>query len=331
MAALAPAQTWGQLRPGAELYARVKAYVPASPHFRDHHERWRVRTQSRTDAAVRRYLVDAAQWLDASAFPTHDTVNVPGSREEIWFNAACIKIFEYERGYELREIELHLINWRSDVYVDLDTWRENRIEYATGRTYLEIKTKDDDWNFSPACHDALLYHMIDIASIDVNYVCRALRRARAPLIMTTLSRTTRTVWILETKRDEDDAAGENPSEVCFGTVVDHAVTQYDVLDEEESYVQERAEEEDGTLVVHNYGSVDLRSSGPNGALIDDMIAGITQSDVAATVYGNVPTAPRLTQDVAGLVAQFSVFHIHRDSVFPHPPTPAHEMRKHARQ
>lgn len=322
MAALPPrAQAWQRLCPSDALRARVKAYVPASPHFHAHYEAWKLYTQKRTDAQVMHYLFYAAKWLDASGFPTSDEDSGSTLREDVWFNAACIKIFEIERNYELREIELHLINWNTFGRPD-DIRESKRDEYLRGVTYLRVEGGFIGGEFTHDPHSTILSNMDDVEDIDVDYMCRALRRNKIKLTMTTRLDTLHEVWIHEAKEEE------NASRVL--------IAHYDFETWDEYYMSpalddpnyaEEAEYHNGVLTVVSYGTIDLRSGGPNGWIVDDLIGGPRRADVAATIEQNAPTAPRLTLDIAKLVAEFGTLDVQDKDVFPRPRGHPHDKRK----
>jgi len=323
MAALPPrAQAWQRLRPSDALRARVKAYVPASPHFHAHYERWRAYTQRRTDAQVIHYLFYAARWLDASGFPVNDIDYGSELREDVWFNAVCIWIFHIERGYALRDIELHLVDWND--YERADDFREShRDAYLAGKTYLHVEADFDEGKFCNNPHGALLSNMHDVEDIDVDYVCRALRRNKIRLTMTTIYDTPHEVWINEAKEDE-----ENASRVVIANF-DHETNDEYYTEWTEDEVDEagEADYENGVLTCVNHGTVDLRSSGPNGWIVDELIAGPRRADVAAVIEQNTPTAPGLELGVAELVAEFGMLDIRDNNVFPRPRGHPHDNRK----
>lgn len=320
MAALPPrARAWQQLRVSAALQARVKAYVPASPHFHAHYERWRLYTQRRTDAHVAHYLLCAARWLDASDFPIRDGERGTELQEDVLFNAACIWIFHIERGYELRDIELHLINW-NDFDRAEDFRAAHRRAYRRDGSYLRAEASvlriegGSGRDYYIAAHDAILSNMHDVEDIDVDYVCRALRRNKIRLTMTTIYNTPHEVWINEAKEDE-----RNASRVVIANF-DHETDDeyYTPWTEEETDEAGEAEYENGVLTVVNHGAVDLRSSGPNGLIVDELIAGPRRADVAAAIEQSTPTAPQFELGLAELVAEFGVLDIRDDNVFPRP-------------
>lgn len=314
MAALPPrTQAWQRLRPSDALQARVKAYVPASPHFHAHYERWRAYTQRRTDAQVAHHLFYAARWLDASGFPVKDADNGTELREDVWFNAACVWIFHIERGYALRDIELHLIDWND--YERADDFREShRDAYLAGKAYLHVEADFEEGKFYSNSHGALLSNMHDVEDIDVDYVCRALRRNGVRLTMTTIHDTPHEVWIKEAKEGEGNASRVVIANFDYETNDEY----YAPHTEEEADEAGEAEYEDGVLTVVNFGAVDLRSSGPNGWIVDDMIAGTKREEVAAAIEQNAPTAPQFEIGLAELVAEFGVLDIRDNNVFPRP-------------
>lgn len=324
MAALpAHAQAWQRLQPSDALRARVKAYVPASPHFHAHYEAWKLYTQKRTDAQVAHYLFQAARWLDASDFPTVEDDNSPVLREDVWFNAACIRILEIERNYELREIELHLINWNTFDRPD-DIRELNRDAYLAGVAYPRVEGDFLNGEFMQSPHGTILSNMYDVEDIDVDYVCRALRRNMTRLAMEMDGGALHEVWIHEA---EDE---ENTSRVLIAHYNSGAHDESDMppAPEDPNYAEE-AEYAKGVLTVVDYGTVDLRSSGPNGRIIDELIGGPKRADVAATIEQNAPTAPRLTLDIAKIVAEFGVLNVQGVDVFPRPRGHPPDKRKRA--
>lgn len=312
---------WLSLRPSDALRARVKAYVPASPHFRPHYEKWRVRTQARTDWHVMLYLSHAARWMDEAKLPNWDPEDEDELRDDVWFNAACVVMFQAERGYTLRDIELHLIDWNKSDQPP-DARNSDRDAYLGGMHYLRVQLRVFvSETLDVMTHSTVLGSMYDVEDIDVDFLCRALRRNRVRLTMITNPGAQREVWISEPTEDE-----ENKSRVVVRNLEfydDEPPT------EEEAYEEGDADVQGGILNVTHYGTVDLRSDGPNGWIVDDLIAGTKRADVAAVIEQSAPTAPSLNMDVAELVAEFGVLDIRDEAVFPRPPEPLRDTRKRA--
>lgn len=309
-------QPWITLQPSNELRARVKAYVPASPHFRHHYEKWRVRTQARTDKHVMFYLFRAANWLDDAEFPTENKESDGNLREDVWFNAACIVMFEEERGYSQRDIELHLLNWNNyDMPKDVRDARRD-LYMRGGHLVNLLRTYD------PRAHNEATEALGHVEDIDVDYMCRALRSNRVPLIMTTNSGERHEVWISDPMESEENESAVVVDNLYFDPA-------YGTLREEEKYEHGDADVRDGVLNVTDYGVVDLRSDGPNGSIVDDMAWGKKRSNVAAAIHGGVPTAPALTLDIAKITAEFGVLNIQDEDVFPPTPRPIRDTRKRA--